>query len=115
MNVKDYYGPGYWAVMHIDSFNAKTYESKIVTANMIARLVTKFPCLQCRRHATEYTSHNPLIHAVNDHDALSLFRWVWKFHNTVNKRIGKPVITFEEAVRKWGDESLCFENDCGDE
>ena len=25
MDVKTYYGPGYWAAMHIDSFNARTH------------------------------------------------------------------------------------------
>ena len=100
--------------MHIDSFNAKTYEQKITSANTIARLITTFPCGKCRKHATEYASHHPLIHPINDGEQLSLFRWVWKFHNTVNERIGKQTISFEDAVKKWGDESICFETSCGD-
>ena len=57
MDTKAYYGPGYWAAMHIDSFNAKTYE----------------------------------------------------------KRIGKQTVSFEEAVKKWGDEAICFETGCDDD
>lgn len=114
MDIKSYYGPGYWSAMHIDSFNAKTYEQKITSANTIARLITTFPCGKCRKHATEYASHHPLIHPINDGEQLSLFRWVWKFHNTVNERIGKQTISFEDAVKKWGDESICFETSCGD-
>ena len=115
MDTKAYYGPGYWAAMHIDAFNAKTYETKITSSNTIARMITSFPCLRCRKHATEYASQNPFIHAVNNGDPMSLFRWVWKFHNTVNKRLGKPIMSFEEAVKKWGDEAVCFETGCGDD
>ena len=115
MDVKTYYGPGYWAAMHIDSFNARTYENKITVANTIARLITNFPCLKCRKHGTEYASHHPLIHPINDGDELSLFRWVWNFHNSVNERIGKQTISFEEAVKKWGDEAICFETGCDDD
>ena len=115
MDVKTYYGPGYWAAMHIDSFKAKTYEEKITAANTIARLITTFPCSKCKKHGTEYASHHPLIHPINDGDPLSLFRWVWKFHNTVNQRIGKQVTSFDEAVKKWGDEGICFETGCDDE
>lgn len=112
MDVKTYYGPGYWAAMHIDSFNARTYEKKITVANTIARLITKFPCEKCRRHATEYSTHHPLIHAINDGDELSLFKWVWKFHNNVNQRIGKQIINFEDALKKWGEQSICLETNC---
>ena len=115
MDVKQYYGPGYWSAMHIDSFNAKTYEQKITSANTISRLITTFPCLKCRKHGTEYASSNPFIHAINNPDPLSLFRWVWHFHNSVNERISKPTMTFEEAVKKWGDEAICFETGCGDD
>lgn len=114
MDVKQYYGPGYWAAMHIDSFKCKTYEQKIAVANTIARMITNFPCLKCRKHGTEYASQNPFIHAINDSDPLSLFRWVWKFHNSVNKRLDKHIVSFEEAVKRWGDESICFETGCED-
>tara|TARA_Y100000310_G_scaffold332725_1_gene408842 strand:+ start:841 stop:1182 length:342 start_codon:yes stop_codon:yes gene_type:complete len=112
MDTKAYYGPGYWAAMHIDSFNAKSFEQKIVAANTIARLITTFPCFKCRKHATEYASQHPLIHPINDGDQLSLFRWVWTFHNFVNARLGKQTVSFEEAVKKWGDEAICFETGC---
>jgi hypothetical protein len=114
MDVKQYYGPGYWAAMHIDSFNAKTYEEKFAVATTISRLITTFPCMKCRKHATEYASNNPFIHAVNNPDPLSLFRWVWTFHNFVNERLNKPTMTVEEAVKKWGDEAICFETGCDD-
>ena len=115
MDVKQYYGPGYWSAMHIDSFNAKTYEEKITCANTIARLISKFPCLKCRRHATEYASHHPFVHTFSDPDPLSLFKWTVNFHNAVNKRLDKPIIPIKDAVKKWGDESICIETSCIEE
>ena len=110
MGVSEYLGPGYWAVLHIDSYNANDYDSKVDSANTIARIITKFPCEKCRRHATEYASANPLIHSVKDSDPYSVFKWVWKFHNAVNSRLGKPIITIEEAIEKWG--GSCTKEDC---
>lgn len=30
-----------------------------------------------------------------------LFRWSVDFHNKVNAKLGKPVVTYEEALEKW--------------
>jgi hypothetical protein len=30
-----------------------------------------------------------------------LFRWSVDFHNRVNTKLGKPVVTYEEALEKW--------------
>jgi hypothetical protein len=115
MDVKQYYGPGYWAAIHIDAFNSHTYEKKITSANTIARLISTFPCLKCRTHGIEYAAHNPFIYAINDIDELSLFKWTVRFHNAVNSRIGKPTIGLEESVKKWGDEALCMGSSCIDD
>lgn len=109
-----YYGPGYWAVMHIESYNARTYEEKIVASNTISRIISTFPCKVCREHGIEYASQHPFINACNNYDVLSLFRWVWSFHNHVNRRIKKPHMSFEAAVQYWGDSSICKHSYCNE-
>ena len=109
-NPSVYLGPGYWASMHISSFKAKDYNTKCEVARHIARDISTFPCLKCRRHGTEYSRLHPFIKAISDPDELSLFRWVWEFHNTVNERIGKEIVSFEEAVMRWGNQEQCKEN-----
>ena len=37
-----------------------------------------------------------------DEEGYQLFVWSYKFHNEVNKRMGKPTIPFSEAVLKYG-------------
>ena len=113
MNVKEYYGPGYWAAMHIDSYNANTYGEKIQVANVIVRMISTFPCKLCREHGIEYAANNPLIQAVkNNTDEMSLFRWVWKFHNTINRRLRKPELTFQQAKQMWGGKTFCIDETC---
>ena len=109
-NPSVYLGPGYWASMHIASLNAKNYNEKCEVSRMIARMIAKFPCLKCRKHAMEYSLSNPFREAINDPDETSLFRWVWKFHNSVNKRLDKPEMNFEDALLFWGGKEMCSSN-----
>ena len=115
MKTKDIYGPGYWAAMHIRSLKATTYEEKIRAATQIAMDVSGFPCTSCRNHGIQYISHNPLIHPINDKDKHSLFKWTVDFHNAVNERIEKPIFSYDEARKKWGEEGICMEDGCEEE
>lgn len=112
MNVKEYYGPGYWAAMHIDSYNAATISEKNQVANTIVRMISTFPCKLCREHGITYAANHPLIHSINDPDKLSLFRWVWRFHNGVNRKIGKPELSFHHAQVMWSGKSFCVDESC---
>jgi hypothetical protein len=112
MDIKKYYGPGYWAAMHIESANAATYEEKVQVANTIVKMISTFPCKKCREHGISYAAQHPLIHAVNDCDKMSVFKWVWKFHNNVNKKIGKNQMTFQKAVSLWSGKTFCVDESC---
>lgn len=112
MDVKKYYGPGYWAVMHIDAHNATTFSEKNRTASTIVRMISTFPCKTCREHGITYAANNPLIHAVNDTDPLSVFRWVWRFHNAVNRKIGKAEISLDYAINLWSGKTFCIDQSC---
>ena len=109
-----YLGPGYWASWHIKSFSADTKKKKGEIARCIAMDIKNFPCLKCREHAKVYVKSNPLIDAVNDSNILSLFKWTVDFHNEVNFRLDKKIISLPEAVHMWNGENFCHV-DCGDE
>lgn len=107
-------GPGYWANWHTNSLHTNTREKKAELARNIVTSVDNFPCRDpCRKDAVAYIKKNPLLEAVNNRDEMSLFKWVVDFHNHVNTKIGKRVLTHEEAQKIWtGDEGICFGN-CG--
>jgi hypothetical protein len=35
-------------------------------------------------------------------DAASLSRWGWMVHEAINRKLGRPAVSFAEAVRRWG-------------
>lgn len=55
----------------------------------------ELPCSKCRKHAQEYIHENPPERKPNS------FRWGWKFHNTVNRRKGKPLVDYTSAAEQY--------------
>jgi hypothetical protein len=44
---------------------------------------------------------------------VGLFKWAWLFHNAVNQRLKKPIVSWSEAKRMYSpDEGVCT-SDCG--
>ena len=54
------------------------------------------PCSICRGHAKEYIRDNP-PEFIPD-----IFVWSWNFHNAVNIRKKKPLVSYEEAAYRYG-------------
>jgi hypothetical protein len=50
------------------------------------------PCLSCREHFEQVLVDNPVP------EADDLFKWSVDVHNIVNKRLGKPEFSYEEAL-----------------
>ena len=108
-----YLGPGYWASWHLKTLHSNTAQRKAEVARSIAIDISNFPCMKCRDHAKDYVKRNPLINAVRERDVYSMFYWTVRFHNEVNLRLEKEVISPEKALEMWtGDKSFCTE-DCG--
>jgi FAD-linked sulfhydryl oxidase len=57
----------------------------------IINFIENLPCNICKNHAEQYIEHNPLT--LNSSQELQ--EWVWEFHNAVNFRLGKKLISFE--------------------
>ena len=119
-----YIGPGYWASFHRRSLFAdmtkdnpsfeKIVERRETVAKSIVQDVENFPCFDCREHAISYLKSNPITDSIYLRDKNALFRWTVDFHNFVNNRIGKQILSIEQATLLWSDEGrgVCFHN-CG--
>jgi hypothetical protein len=113
-NSPDYFGPGYWIAWHLKAYKANTYRKKAEASRSIVIDVSNIPCEKCRKDALEYMRNNQLITSVeNKKDELSLFKWTVLFHNFVNKKLGKEIITLEQAIELWNGNNVCLEEDCG--
>jgi hypothetical protein len=86
------YGPHYWGTLHIAALYGESLEDFKTLAKSYTTLL---PCKKCRRHYTQVLAEYPV-------DSVTLpFEWSVTVHNIVNKRIGKPVMSVEEARAHW--------------
>lgn len=95
-------GPGIWYIIHKEALICKDDK---VYLQFIYRLRDNFPCEYCKKHFSLFLEKNPVEDYV--HIENGLFIWSWKFHNSVNKRLGKPFIPYELALKLYTSESSC--------
>jgi hypothetical protein len=87
---------GYWLKMHFDARLADIDSSlrhsfiKFLKAGAIV-----FPCLECRPHFVKYIQEHPI------ESEESMLKWTVDFHNAVNKRLGKPIVSMMDAVQMY--------------
>ena len=113
-----YVGPGTWNVIHTIAMHANTLEKQKEAIKTITFICNTFPCEVCRGHAQEYIKANPLEdYLMKKSQPLSIFFWTWKFHNAVNYKIGKHVMSKDVAIKLYSptkDTKLCSKECSGD-
>jgi len=87
---KSIWGPRLWAEIH--STAAKSSPAKF--RKYLGTLPPRIPCEDCRYHFRSYVFTNPLL------DFEDPMIWSIDFHNAVNRRLGKKVLTYHEAYEK---------------
>ena len=100
------WGPSLWNTLHTISFyypDNPTREQRMSAWNFFSSLDNLLPCPQCCEHCKQYLQENPPL--VHNKDILS--RWVINFHNAVNRRLGKPEWTYEQAKQKYNINNAC--------
>lgn len=61
--------------------------------------INHLPCETCRKHALVYLNNNPP-------ESDNAVTWAWRFHNNVNRRLGKKTITLSECRKQYSDNSV---------
>ena len=96
------FGPPLWTSLH---YMAKAYEDnpskyvKEMFKNFLMALPFILPCSQCRQHCLAVIEGADLEKVVSNRT--ELFKFFFNFHNAVNKRLGKPEMSYEQAVAKY--------------
>lgn len=94
------WGPKFWFVLHTSSFRypkkPSPEQKKYMKQFLYAMANQIVPCPDCRVHMLEYIDDpkNGLEYALED--GQEYVKFIWKFHNDVNQRIGKPYMSFTE-------------------
>ena len=96
------FGPVLWKLLHNTSMNYPICATEYVKnhmKNFIMSLPVITPCELCKGHASKYIEKyaDQLDTICSGRD--NLFAFFVDFHNQVNKRYDKPVITVEEAYK----------------
>jgi len=93
---KNVWGPATWQLLHCMSIKAKdtmTPTQIQELMQLIERVASNLPCPTCSSHAKSYFKQNH-YNRITTLPQLRFFLFV--FHNNVNTRLKKSVITYEE-------------------
>lgn len=90
-------GQGMWVMIHTIALNItdKDKKSFIIMMNILSE---NFICKTCIPHLKNFMEQ----HAFKNYEEEGgYFKWTWELHNDVNKRLNKPLITLDDAIKKY--------------
>lgn len=83
------WGPHFWMTLHIACLGCQDYKA---LSEFVEGYMYIIPCLSCRMHFEQVLVENPIP------ETGDFFKWSVDVHNIVNKRLGKPEFSYEEAL-----------------
>jgi hypothetical protein len=99
----DLWGPSVWAAIHLICLGAPEKidpATQNAYATFFKQLPYILPCATCAKHLEANLQTLPLEGDVTQ-TRESLFRWSVELHNLVNKQLGKPMMTLQDARLLW--------------
>jgi hypothetical protein len=82
------WGPHFWMTLHIACLGCQDYKA---ISEFIEGYMYIIPCLSCRQHFEQVLAENPVPET-------DFFKWSVDVHNIVNRRLGKPEFSYEDAL-----------------
>jgi hypothetical protein len=95
---RNVWGPPTWQLLHCMALKAKetiTPSQLQELKTIIERLVSNLPCPMCSAHAISYFKANH-FQRIQTIEQLQMFLFL--FHNSVNSRIQKSLLTYEDHL-----------------
>lgn len=93
------WGPIFWHTIHLTALGypkEPTFSEKKAAKEFYESLTHLIPCPICKLHYAEHLKALPLTPSLDSRT--DLFRWTVDMHNRVNKDLGKPEYTEQDAV-----------------
>lgn len=88
------WGPPLWSLVHGAAMSADSGAEETVRS-IIETMECVLPCKHCRASLSRF---RPVIQTLC---FATPFEMTWLLHNSVNRKLGKPEMTFERAHRVW--------------
>jgi hypothetical protein len=95
MAVKSFDGSALWRELHTRAANAGDLSGEEA---WLLSWLRRVPCGECQRHSVAWLKDNPVDFSSPE----AYFAWSIKFHNAVNRKLGRREWTAEEARRIYG-------------
>jgi len=96
------FGRNLWAVIHQVALGAPAVMDASQSAaymSFYAIIPQIIPCRSCGDHLLQTYTEIPIEKSLAG--SATLFTWTVDLHNAVNKRLGKPIVTVEQAKAIW--------------
>jgi hypothetical protein len=112
--IPDTWGRYLWYSIHfiaLDYPEKPAHEDAAKYKSFFENLGDVIPCYKCSVNYKRHITEMPIDAHLASRD--DLFAWTVSFHNIVNKELGKPVFTLEDAKKKYNDPAFhesCFKN-----
>lgn len=87
-----------WDKIHRKAARAKDDNKKQKYVTFMKKVYKSIKCSECKGHMKNFLRKEQLISYY--HIDNGFFIWSWKFHNDVNNRIGKSIISYEDAYKR---------------
>ncbi len=99
---KSHWGIHLWGFIHtisiIDFPEQNIIDYHINTINNLKGVYNIFPCPVCK---SLYKTYLDKLELIDLREPMVLFHWSVDLHNAVNAKLGKPLWSYERAVREW--------------
>lgn len=97
------WGPFLWGLIHtitVIDFDEPTAQRRAVeqAIHTLKGLPGAIPCHRCAEH---FSKQVQTIDATDWLEPMSLFYWTVDVHNAINQKLGKPMMSREDALSKW--------------
>jgi hypothetical protein len=105
----DIWGPAFWFTVHNGASKYPIKASPIVSERMKAFILgmpVMIPCQTCKEHATSFieAKYADLDDICSTRQ--KVFGFFVDFHNKVNKRYNKPILSYDDAYKLYSGEAL---------
>lgn len=100
---KSHWGPFLWGLIHtitvIDYDMPHNQEHFVKQAlHQLRQIYSFIPCKHCANH---YKEHLERLSEEEAMKPMRLFQHMVELHNEINRKLGKPEMEYELAIREW--------------
>ena len=92
-----YWGPATWTLFHVIAEKLTSDQLIKPIIQLIKQICACLPCPTCREHSTTILHNYSMYHTINTVNDLK--RFIWEFHNQVNKKLGNSLYNYEDLTK----------------